>query len=201
MSSGLPCVVYAAKSTDDLRGSIATQIADARAAIECTTDRRIVAEHTDEAASAYRSNRGPGLVAAKRDAVRLAAEHGAAELWVQHSDRLARGDGPSADHLAEVFFEMRRAGVSLRSVQDDSTFTNPMLVAAIGERNREDSARKSAATRAGKRRRWQSGKAVGGPVHDGYMLTPELDARGQPVIERDGRVVYRRIVDLDRALL
>jgi DNA invertase Pin-like site-specific DNA recombinase len=95
--------------------------------------------------------------------VRLAAEHGAAELWVQHSGRLARGDGLAADHLAEVFFEMRRAGVTLRSVEDNSTFTNPMLVAAIGERNREDSARKSAATRAGKRRRWQSGKAVGGP--------------------------------------
>jgi hypothetical protein len=41
-------------------------------------------------------------------------------LWVQHSDRLARGDGLAADHLAEVFFEMRRAGVSLRSVQDDA---------------------------------------------------------------------------------
>jgi hypothetical protein len=75
---------------------------------------------------------------------------------VQHSDRLARGDGVTADHLAEVFFELRRAGVQLRSVHDDGTFTNPMLVAAIGERNREDSARKSLACRAGKRRRWET---------------------------------------------
>jgi DNA invertase Pin-like site-specific DNA recombinase len=131
--------------------------------------------------------------------LRGAPRAGAAELWVQHSDRLARGDGLAADHLAEVFFEMRRAGVVLRSVQDDSTFTNPMLVAAIGERNREDSARKSAATRSGKRRRWESGKAVGGPVHDGYMLVSELDAQGQPATERDGRVVYRRVIDPERA--
>lgn len=201
MESPLPCVLYAAKSTEDVRGSIDTQLDDCRAAIAREGNRRVASEQVDEAASAFRGNRGPGLVAAKQTAARLARQRGVCELWVQHSDRLARGDGLTADHLAEVFFEMRRAGVQLRSVQDDSTFTNPMLVAAIGERNREDSARKSAATRAGKRRRWQSGKAVGGPVHDGYMLAPELDSQGQPVTERDGRVVYRRVVNPERAPL
>lgn len=201
MTSELPCVIYAAKSSEDVRGSIATQLSDARNAIERAGARRVIGEHTDEAASAYRSNRGPGLAAAKRDATGLAARHGAAELWVQHSDRLARGDGLTADHLAEVFFEMRRAGVALRSTQDDSTFTNPMLVAAIGERNREDSARKSAATRAGKRRRWHDGKAVGGPVHDGFVLVAQLDTDGHPLTARDGRVVYRRVPDPERAQL
>src|SRR4051794_10893037 len=200
MKSGLPCVIYAAKSTDDVRGSIPTQLADCRTAIEREGNRQVVGEQADEAASAFRGNRGPGLAAAKA-AARRAAKGGAAELWVQHSDRLARGDGLAADHLAEVFFELRRAGVALRSVQDDSTFTNPMLVAAIGERNREDSSRKSAATRAGKRRRWQSGKAVGGPVHDGYALVPELDNAGQPLTERDGRIVFRRAIDPHRAPL
>ena len=201
MESHVPCVVYAAKSTEDVRGSIETQLGDCQAAIAQQGDRRVASEHADEAASAFRANRGPGLAVAKQVAARLAARHGGCELWVQHSDRLARGDGLTADHLAEVFFEMRRAGVQLRSVQDDSTFTNPMLAAAIGERNREDSARKSAATRAGKRRRWQSGKAVGGPVHDGYTLAPELDARGHPLTERDGRVVYRRVINPERARL
>lgn len=197
----MPCVIYAAKSSEDARGSITTQVSDARVAVEREGGRRIAAVHSDEAASAYRGNRGPGLAAAKRDAVRLAARHGAAELWVQHSDRLARGDGLAADHLAEVFFELRRAGVLLRSTQDDSTFTNPMLVAAIGERNREDSARKSAATRSGKRRRWEAGRVIGGPIHDGYKHVPELDASGHPVTERDGRVVYRRVPDPQRAAL
>jgi hypothetical protein len=86
-------------------------------------------------------------------------------------------------------------------VQDDGTFTNPMLVAAIGERNREDSSRKSQATRAGKRRRWEAGKVIGGPVHDGYVLTPEIGPDGKPVTERDGRVVYRRVHNPDRAPL
>ena len=61
--------------------------------------------------------------------------------------------------------------------------------------------RKSAAVRSGKRRRWESGKPVGGPVHDGYMLVPELDERGSPITERDGRVVYRRVPDPERAAL
>ena len=197
----LPCVAYAAKSTEDVRGSIGTQLEDCRAAIKHEAARRLVAEHVDESASAFRRSRGPGLAAAKADAGRLAEEHGCCELWVQHSDRLARGDGLTADHLAEVFFELRRTGVQLRSVQDDSTFTNPMLVAAIGERNREDSTRKGAAVRSGKRRRWESGRAVGGPVHDGYMLTPELDDGGKTVTARDGRVVYRRVPDPSRAPL
>ena len=158
-----PSVVYAAKSTEDIRGSIATQLEDCRAAIAREGDgRRPVTEHVDESASAFRRSRGPGLASAKKAAAHLASQHGACELWVQHSDRLARGDGLSADHLAEVFFELRRAGVKLRSVQDDSTFTNPMLVAAIGERNREDSTRKSAAVCSGKRRRRRA-KLSGAP--------------------------------------
>jgi DNA invertase Pin-like site-specific DNA recombinase len=195
----LPCVIYAAKSTEDVRGSIATQLEDCRRAIEREGGRRAFAERSDESASAFRGSRGPGLVAAKRDATQFASRHGAAELWVQHSDRLARGDGLTADHLAEVYFEMRRAKVQVRSVEDDGTFTNPMLVAAIGERNREDSARKSLATRAGKRRRWKGGKVIGGPVHDGYKLAAELDEQGKPITERDGRVVYKRVTDPERA--
>jgi hypothetical protein len=42
---------------------------------------------------------------------------------------------------------------------------------------------------------------VGGPVHDGYKLEPELDAEDRPVTERDGRVVYRRVIDPERAPL
>jgi hypothetical protein len=62
----LPCVIYAAKSTEDIRGSIGTQLEDCRAAIEREGARRVVVEHKDESASAFRGNRGPGLGAAKR---------------------------------------------------------------------------------------------------------------------------------------
>ena len=97
-------VLYAAKSTADERGSILTQLADCRAAAEAE-DREVIAEHHDEAAAAFKGNRGAGLTRAKDAAIKAGAE-----LWVQHSDRLARGDGITADHLAEVWFALRRHG-------------------------------------------------------------------------------------------
>src|SRR5690348_17288221 len=89
----LPCVVYAAKSTEDVRGSIDTQLADCRAAIEREGGREVVGEDRDEGVSGFKRSRGPGLERAKRLAVQAAERHGTAELWVQHSDRIARGDG------------------------------------------------------------------------------------------------------------
>ena len=56
----VPVVVYAAKSTADERGSIPTQLADCRAAIEREGDRTVVAEYQDEARSAFHGNRGEG---------------------------------------------------------------------------------------------------------------------------------------------
>jgi DNA invertase Pin-like site-specific DNA recombinase len=197
----VPCVIYAAKSTDDLRGSIASQIADCRAEINRAGSRSVIAVEHDDGASAYKRNRGPGLARAKDRAAAATAGHGRAELWVQHSDRLARGDGLTADHLAEVFFAMRRAGVRLRSVQDDTNLEDVIRVALIGERNTEDSRRKSAATRAGKRRRFESGHAVGGPINDGYRLVAELDEHGAVRLARDGRVASRRERDPERATL
>jgi hypothetical protein len=101
-SDGIPCILYAAKSSEDERGSIATQIAECRAAIETAGERLLAAEYRDEAVSACTNNRGPGLAAAMRHAADLARMHAAAELWVQHSDRLARDDGKAARHLVEL---------------------------------------------------------------------------------------------------
>src|SRR5438132_1309040 len=91
------CVIYGAKSTEDPRGSIATQIDDCRAAIEKEGSLVYGKPYVDENHSAFKANRGPGLARAKADAIDVARRFGAAELWVQHSDRLARGDGLSAD--------------------------------------------------------------------------------------------------------
>lgn len=181
-SGAPPCVIYAAKSTEDVRGSIPTQIADCRAAIERRGGRIYGEPQVDEKHSAFRANRGPGLAQAKRLAVEAAERHGAAELWVQHSDRLARGDGVLADHLAEVFFSMRRVGVRLRSVQDDPSLQDVIHAALMGERNSEDSRRKSEAVRAGKRRQFDRGEPLGGPVPDGYRRVVEVDASGSVAV-------------------
>jgi hypothetical protein len=90
------CVLYAAKSTEDLRGSIPGQLRDCRETVAKAEDRIVEGEYSDEACSAYHGDRGPGLVGALRHAEELARLHGTAELWAQHSDRLARGDGRSA---------------------------------------------------------------------------------------------------------
>jgi hypothetical protein len=97
-----PCVIYAAKSTEDLRGSIPDQLRECREAIEREGGRLFVADYVDESFSAFRRSRGPGLVDAMRHAEDLAKEHGSAELWALHSDRLARGDGRTARHAVEI---------------------------------------------------------------------------------------------------
>lgn len=167
-------ILYAAKSTTDERGSIPTQIADGRAMAE-REGWEIAGEYSDEAASAWSGDRGPGLARAMEHAERIGAV-----LVVQHSDRLARGDGRSARHLGELYFWALKAGVELRSVQDDATFTNPLLAFAMGERNAEDSRRKSLAVAAGMKRRAEKGLPTGGPrpyglrhVPDGYALVPD----------------------------
>jgi site-specific DNA recombinase len=159
-----PAIAYAAKSTLDAKGSIATQLEDCRRMAE-REGWRVVAEYTDEAASAFSGDRGPGLAAAMADAERT----GGAIIVVQHSDRLARGDGVQARHLGEIYFWSAKAGVSIRSVQDDSTFTNPLLAFAMGERAHEDSRRKGLAVKAGMERRARRGLTSGQRIY-GYRL-------------------------------
>lgn len=156
-------IVYAAKSTEDRRGSIPTQLEDGRA-MAARERWEVAGEYADEAVSAWTGDRGPQLAAAMGHAELLAP----CVLVVQHSDRLARGDGRTARHLGEIYFWAIKAGVELRSVQDDSTFTNPLLTFAMGERNAEDSRRKSLAVKAGMRRRAETGKHHGGPRPFGF---------------------------------
>lgn len=187
--SRIPCVQYAAKSTEDVRGSIRTQHDDTARLIEKEGEGRFVYgdPQSDERASAYHGNRGPGLAKARRLAEEAAAKHGGAELWVQHSDRLARGDARKAQHLGELYFWAIKLNISLRSVQDDATFTNPLLAFAMGERNAEDSRRKSLAVRAGMERR----KARG--LHNGRAPFGYRSEEGRLVSDRAQAEVVRRI--------
>jgi DNA invertase Pin-like site-specific DNA recombinase len=170
-------VVYAAKSTEDLRGSIGTQISDCRVAIEERGARVVDAEFVDEAVSAFRQSRGIGLAQAISRVGELADLDGVSELWVQHSDRLARGDGKRARHVVEIALWALKANVSVRSVQDPDTFRDLLYAVVTGQRNYEDSKRKGAATAAGKRRAAERGE-YGGHMLDGYRLFVEVDDGG-----------------------
>jgi site-specific DNA recombinase len=196
-------ITYQAKSTVDEHGSIPTQRADCRALAE-REGMTVVAEHHDEAASAFEGNRGPGLARAMADCERLAP----CALVVQHSDRLARGDGVKARHLVELVWWAQKHGVTIRSVQDDSTFSNPLLTFAMGERNTEDSRRKAAAVKSGLRRRAEGrdgkgGKLVGGPRPYGYRWAEDPDDRRVSILvvePEEARVVLRIFEDTRNGL-
>lgn len=175
-------IIYAAKSTTDQHGSIPTQLEDGRR-MAAREGWEAAGEYADEAASAYHGDRGPQLAAAMEHVAKIAP----AVLVVQHSDRLARGDGRSARHLGELYFWAIKAGVELRSVQDDSTFTNPLLTFAMGERNAEDSRRKALAVKAGMVRRAEKGLATGGPRPYGYRY----DTGDLVVVDAERPIVVR----------
>ncbi len=180
----MPCVIYAAKSTEDRRGSIPAQLAECRQAIHADPAREVVAEYSDEAFSAYRRDRGPGLLDATQHTEDLAAEHELAELWVQHSDRLARGDGRNARHTVELALWALKHDIRIRSLQDPDTFRDLLYAVVTGQRNNEDSRRKALSSQAGRRRAIERGELVH-HTPDGYRLHISLDENGE---------VHRRLV-------
>jgi DNA invertase Pin-like site-specific DNA recombinase len=179
-------ILYAAKSTKDEKGSIATQLGDAEAAA-LAEGRAIAGSYEDENESAYHGNRGPELEAALDHAERIGAE-----LWVQHSDRLARGDGVKARHLVQLVFEAKARGIRLRSVEDDASLENVVMAAVMGERNTEDSRRKAAATKAGMDRKRQRGEYIGHRPYGYKWERDEKDDR-QIVPDPDQAPIIRRI--------
>jgi Recombinase/Resolvase, N terminal domain/Homing endonuclease associated repeat/Recombinase zinc beta ribbon domain len=175
---GVGCVVYAAKSTEDRLGSIREQLRECREAIDGDPRREFVAQYSDEAVSGYRRDRGPGLADALAHAEDLAVERGVAELWAQHSDRLARGDGRTARHTVELALWALKRDVRIRTLQDPDTFRDLLYAVVTGERNNEDSRRKGLATQAGRRRAIARGDFIG-HLPDGYRLAVDLDAQGR----------------------
>jgi branched-subunit amino acid aminotransferase/4-amino-4-deoxychorismate lyase len=111
---------------------------------------------------------------AREHAEPLAAERGACQLWVQHSDRLARGDARTAMHLVEYVLWAIKIGVTFRSVQDNDNVRDLLYAAVGGQRNFEDSKRKSAAVTWGERRQFERGERLGGPVPDGAAASCPL---------------------------
>jgi DNA invertase Pin-like site-specific DNA recombinase len=186
---GLACVIYAAKSTEDRRGSIPDQLRECREAIEREGNRLVVGEYADEAFSAFHGSRGPGLADAMQHAEELARESGTAELWALHSDRLARGDGRVARHAVEVALWALKRDVRVRTIQDPDTFRDLLYAVVTGQRNHEDSRRKGLASAAGYRRALERGEYTGTKA-DGYRRMVEIDD--------DGNVNKRLEIDPER---
>lgn len=194
MTDPLRVVIFAAKSTADEKGSIPQQTADCEA--HAKAQGWIVdARESDEAASAFTGNRGPGLERAMARAEALAKAHGRAGLLVWHSNRIARGGGDApqaAKHLAEYLFWAQRANVELHSVQDNFTFSNPILAVVMGEMAHQESKAKSAAVKRGMKGRRAKRLHTGGAIY-GYDRDSELGLRPNPeqapTVERIFRLI------------
>jgi site-specific DNA recombinase len=194
----VPAVLYAAKSTEDKHGSIPDQLVKTRRLADKEAW-AVADDFSDEGFSAYSGNRGPDLEKAKALAIELAAQHGECLLVALHSDRVARGAGDApgaADHLVEVVAHLRRHGVRLRTVEDDFFADDRigLLMAAIqGQRNSEDSRRKSEATAAGLRRRAKERGMFTGPLPYGYEWKKDEEGDGFLVIVPAEAEIVRRI--------
>lgn len=196
------CVVYAAKSTEDRRGSIPDQLQECRSAIDRDRGRCLAGEYVDEAYSAFSGDRGPGLLEAMSHAEELAEERGTAELWAQHSDRLARGDGRSARHTVEIALWALKRGIAVQTLQDPDTFRDLLYAVVTGQRNNEDSRRRAFSVSAGYRRAAERGEHLGNRP-DGYMFAVDvgpggavskrlvLDPEREPVIRMIFRLALR----------
>lgn len=188
-----PAILYAAKSTADVNASIPAQLAEGQGLAEAD-GWSVVGEFSDENKSAFTGNRGDELTRAQRLAEELAAEHGECALFIQHSDRLARGDGIQAAHLVEYALWAIKSGVKIISKQDPQTFADLLYAVVTGQRNHEDSKRKSQSVRGGIERRVKDkGLATGGGNRRfGYEWSELRD--GPPiVVPFEADVVERRI--------
>lgn len=182
-----PAIVYAAKSTYDPKGSIQTQLADGRD-LAAAADLDVCGEFADENASGYHGNRGSQLAMAKDLAEQLVAEHGECALVVQHSDRLARGDGQRAAHLLEYALWALKTGVTIRSKQNPEAFANLVYSALAGDQAHAESRRKRDAVRDGLERRAQKGLPSGTRTY-GYRY--RADGEGLDIDTFEAGIVRR----------
>jgi DNA invertase Pin-like site-specific DNA recombinase len=200
----IPCIVYGVKSSPDEKDAVATQVAECLKCIEAEGDREVVGQpFTEERASGYLRERGPRLELALSAAKRAAETHDVVELWVWHTSRLARGRGTKGDPraLGALLYDLRAAGVSVRSTTDDEFARNEMLWGVASQMASKYSADVSAFVRAGKQRQRDAGKFLGGPPNDGYKQQRRADGTMEPRTLDDERVpTVRRLLALVKTM-
>jgi Recombinase/Resolvase, N terminal domain len=155
---------YAARSKtdEDANESTGSQIREIDAALAKLDGRTLAGEPHIDNASGSKSNRGPGLAAAIKEATADADRRGQAELWVHHSSRLGRGSGKPGGFraLGHLFYELQAAGVAVRSVTDDEFTTNEMLWSFASRQSAKYAEDLGAHVRRGYRQAAESGKAT-----------------------------------------
>jgi len=185
-------IVYAAKSTADKNASIPTQLKQGRELAEADGF-KVAGEYKDENKSAFTGDRGDELVKAKAHAEQLVGEGHDVVLVVQHSDRLARGDGVQAAHLVEYTLWALKAGVKILSKQDPQTFADLLYSVVTGQRNHEDSARKSQSVKDGIEKKVKEGYvAAGGRRRFGYRWKEDKSGL-LVVVPHEAEVVENRM--------
>lgn len=179
----VPCVIYAAKSSPDEKGSVADQQRVVLEAVGLEGGRFVVAEPFGEQnVSGYLGERGAELTAAMAAATRAAEEHGEAELWIFHSSRLARGDGTKGRRsLLKIYADLLYENVRIRSVSDNEFVTNGMLVGVASDQNNKYAKDVSAHVVRGYDAANREGRPIFSIVPDGYMYVyPEDPVTGRP---------------------
>jgi DNA invertase Pin-like site-specific DNA recombinase len=198
-------VRYAARSKDEEAGRDSTgdQLRELDAWIEAEPERFAYGEPQADHASGYRGDRGPGLEAAIAIASQAKAEHGRAELLAVKSERFARGSGREAEarSLMELYVEMRRQGIALRSVHDDAFLDNPMLVGVADVMANKYSEDLSAHVRRGLASRARQGRPPSSPAY-GYRRSGEGAAmtwEPNPAEAAIARRIYREFAEHGRS--
>jgi len=99
--------------------------------------------------------------------------------------------------LLELFSDLRRQGVTLRSVTDDEYLREEFIGMAsrMAHKFAEDL---GSDVLRGRRRGFNDGEHRGGPCWDGYRDVPLLNHDGQPMVSRRGKVMMRREIDPER---
>jgi len=141
--------------------------------------------HVDYA-SGSKGNRGPGLADAIKEAERAFAEHGIAEIWVWHTNRLGRGSGRfgEARAIGALLYELRAKGIAARSVEDDEFAKNEMLWGFASRQASKYADDLSANVSRGFRAQAERGIFTGNIVPDGYRRVYEYDENGRKLGSR-----------------
>jgi DNA invertase Pin-like site-specific DNA recombinase len=191
-------VGLAVKSSPDPNDSTGAQTALIEAAVEQAGGREVVAKFAEENVSGWKGDRGPETERALVAAEQLAGDGRTVELWLRDSARAARGSGrkDEARSLLEVYVRLKRAGVRMRSVNDDDFLADETRVAMASTVANKYSEDLSGWTSAGRERLALAGHWNGRAV-DGYRPLPRVRPEPPQVeFDPDRHPIVRGAFDL-----